>query len=508
MSLTKATYSMILGAPFNVLDYGADSTGATDSTVACQSAIDACVAAGGGTVYFPHGTYLLTGAAGADGIVHGIHVPFTGAGISAESTGIILQGDGAKTILKANSASMIVVRWSTNNSILRNITIEGNVTSSGLVLCSSNSTASTPSNGINYNSFSNLLIKGCGVDGIRLQCPLGADNGVYYNTFSDSYIFFAPTASGAVGGRGIYLFTYTGATGDQNRNSFNNIRFQRLNTGIEIQDGDTNTFYSCTFEDVSKGTFPNATPTAIKIGAGVVSSASNRFFGCTAEACTRDLENANAYSEFFSCLVGITGNMVLTANPMVWMGGYDGSNQPTLFPGWKRNAGSAGILVSGNTISDVNYLYEVGNGNFGTRTKVFIGNFAISGGVTKTLTCTFDTALATTAAIDVTVNVRFHGRFINWNASGQKLISTTFNVPDPKTTPSNIVDTVIIATTGIGGVGVVDRSALTFSTTGFTVGYLFTSATPLASPVDSDIEIIVSSSDTTNSRPVISVAWS
>jgi hypothetical protein len=66
MSLTKASYSMITGAPFNVLDFGADPTGVSDST----SAIQACLDTGGAnaSIYFPVGTYLLsatlTGAAG------------------------------------------------------------------------------------------------------------------------------------------------------------------------------------------------------------------------------------------------------------------------------------------------------------------------------------------------------------------------------------------------------------------------------------------------------------
>lgn len=58
MSLTKVSFSMIAGATINVLDYGADPTGATSST----SAIIAALAAGGSNcaIYFPRGTYKVT----------------------------------------------------------------------------------------------------------------------------------------------------------------------------------------------------------------------------------------------------------------------------------------------------------------------------------------------------------------------------------------------------------------------------------------------------------------
>lgn len=58
MSLTKATYSMIEGAPVNVLDFGADPTGVADSTAAIQAAINS--SAGFLAVYFPTGTYKIT----------------------------------------------------------------------------------------------------------------------------------------------------------------------------------------------------------------------------------------------------------------------------------------------------------------------------------------------------------------------------------------------------------------------------------------------------------------
>lgn len=55
MSLTKVSYAMITGTPANVLDFGADPTGDTDSTAAIQAAIAASL-----NVYFPEGTYLIS----------------------------------------------------------------------------------------------------------------------------------------------------------------------------------------------------------------------------------------------------------------------------------------------------------------------------------------------------------------------------------------------------------------------------------------------------------------
>lgn len=59
MSLTKATYSMISGAPVNVFDFGAVGNGITDDTAAIQAAINSFGIAGG-TLILPVGTYKVT----------------------------------------------------------------------------------------------------------------------------------------------------------------------------------------------------------------------------------------------------------------------------------------------------------------------------------------------------------------------------------------------------------------------------------------------------------------
>jgi len=55
MSLTKVSYSMVTGAPANVLDFGADPTGVADSTDAINAAL-----AASDIVYIPPGDYKTT----------------------------------------------------------------------------------------------------------------------------------------------------------------------------------------------------------------------------------------------------------------------------------------------------------------------------------------------------------------------------------------------------------------------------------------------------------------
>jgi hypothetical protein len=58
MALTKASYSMINGAPLNVKDFGAVGNGTTDDTAALTAA--AAALQSNQTLYFPNGTYLIS----------------------------------------------------------------------------------------------------------------------------------------------------------------------------------------------------------------------------------------------------------------------------------------------------------------------------------------------------------------------------------------------------------------------------------------------------------------
>jgi len=113
MALTKVTYSMISGAPANVLDYGADPTGATSSVAAIQAAIDENP---DGCVFFPVGTYLIDAQVDMD---TGVSLSGYGATLSITTAsssfvygatavcgphvveGFTIQGDGTTTLNRA-----------------------------------------------------------------------------------------------------------------------------------------------------------------------------------------------------------------------------------------------------------------------------------------------------------------------------------------------------------------------------------------------------------------------
>jgi hypothetical protein len=97
MSLTKATYAMINGAVANVLDYGADPTGATAS----DAAIAAALASGSKHVYFPQGTYKTTAVINRPNSVRMFGDGPSASVISAAHNGIIV--DTSPAVLSGDS---------------------------------------------------------------------------------------------------------------------------------------------------------------------------------------------------------------------------------------------------------------------------------------------------------------------------------------------------------------------------------------------------------------------
>lgn len=162
MSLTKATYSMIDGAPVNVLDFGADPTGVADSTAAIQAAIDVVKARTyGGSVYIPAGDYSVSS----------LNV---GNPINDFKPTLTLYGDGvrASRILGNTNALIVVDALGRNFLCLRDMTIgtkSGVIAQTGLLLA-----RTTTSNNCNNGRFTNLNVEG--VFSIASVCAIAAES--------------------------------------------------------------------------------------------------------------------------------------------------------------------------------------------------------------------------------------------------------------------------------------------------------------------------------------------
>lgn len=174
MALTRVRNEIIQGAPVNVLDYGADSTGSADSTTAISSAV-----ATGSPIYFPAGTYKITSE------------------ISLNSNQVIYgDGQGVSTLLfykasnPASSEFMLAAR-NKNDIIIRDLTIKSNAYDDGLFNVGTY-TAGPPKkyadgtngniNGILISTCSDVIIKDCEVTGFNYH---GIRVSVQGNTSSD-----------------------------------------------------------------------------------------------------------------------------------------------------------------------------------------------------------------------------------------------------------------------------------------------------------------------------------
>ena len=273
MALTKATYSMIEGTPANVLDFGADPTGVTNSSAAFAAAFNASL-----TVYVPAGTYLVTSE---------IVIP---------SSGTLFGESKATTIIKAGTSAQNVIRLpqSNYNVRIKTISIDGNSLASQCIVSTSTTNGEAAhlliedvqtynSLGKNINlifmayavlrdvySF-NIASNGFGY-GLYLQncnnCEI--HGGIYYNNRAGSAYLIRSGTNLFLGSR------------------FYNDATVVSPTLIEIESSFNNKFNTCTFEP--QGAANVVTNVSIKGSTGVFNCTDNIFVDCAfiglADTCT------------------------------------------------------------------------------------------------------------------------------------------------------------------------------------------------------------------------------
>ena len=240
------------------------NTATLDVTAACQAAVTAVIAAGGGTVYFPAGTYLLNGAAGSDTYENGILVPFGAVNVYPLTSPVRLVGVYGGSVLKAGNNGMILVRNSRNHTIIENLAFDGNsktdVIGIGHVPESMTQTVTLVSNG--YSKVQNVTINDTAIGIVYQPGPTvtGSDSGCFYHEV-DNFLGNQ---------NNLHMWFKADITAGTNRTTrtvVSNSVMARGNSGVLIDKGTEIDFIATNFEHFAAAfaggsVLPHATPTA------------------------------------------------------------------------------------------------------------------------------------------------------------------------------------------------------------------------------------------------------
>jgi hypothetical protein len=216
MSLTKVSYSMIAGAPVNIVDFGAVSGGnAATNATAINAAIQS-LAATGGVIEIPPGTYEFS------------------AKILINRTGVVLRGQGNESPSTGTTGAVVLKR---SDSLTGDaISIEaGSCGIEGITLDKTSTVGA--GNGIKILSFGaclrNVCVRNMGTDGINIgDQTAGGDN-------ANSWTMYNCVTTGNAG-YGLYI---SSTTRDANAGTAVNFRsYTNGADGIRLEKCSHNTF--------------------------------------------------------------------------------------------------------------------------------------------------------------------------------------------------------------------------------------------------------------------------
>jgi hypothetical protein len=278
MSLTKVSYSLINGAPLNVLDFGADPTGADDSTAAIQAAIDA-----GYDVFFPDGNYKIEGSLTLKNFVRLLgNYGLINTNLVDNNGGVKLIFTGTDTACFKSPSATLQIKYVTvaGLSIVATGTYDWVFNFTAPLQCTFDNVYAETQNtagGVFYGSYVAGQISwinrffGCGFGSpqnstspnIHFYCSDSFVNGCYFS-----------------GGKGVWDQSYGG-------NLFTNTHFDKttiLGAGLAFfkhpetvaQSGNTTSVTNCYFDENFIGISLNATATTV----------SGEFFNTTISGCT------------------------------------------------------------------------------------------------------------------------------------------------------------------------------------------------------------------------------
>jgi hypothetical protein len=263
MSLTKASYSMVSGAPLNVLDYGATGNGTTDDTAAIQLAVTASYALQK-ALYFPSGTYLMSST-------------ITMGNNTADAAKFCyFFGDGKDSVIKVNATNVNPFLWQGPNP---NVDGSGNRIDGRILIEKLRflgpSSASTNTNSIGMKIFGaqGITLRDCTFNGwVHGEYYQNCDIISRYNVYSQSnYNGVTTFASG---------YALTDAGQFNSFNSYGGLIANCTNWGFSYQGGLAPGWYGVNF--VANGTSIICSPNS----AGYLVTVSPNLIGCYFEGDT------------------------------------------------------------------------------------------------------------------------------------------------------------------------------------------------------------------------------
>lgn len=230
MSLTKASYSLVNGAPLNVLDYGATGDGTTNDTAAIQLAVTAAYAQQK-ALYFPSGTYLM-----ASTITMGNNA-------TDAARFCYFFGDGKDSVIKVTAANVNPFLWQGPNPDVDGAgnRIDGRILIEKLrFLGPTSANTNTNSIGVKFYGAQGITLRDCTFNGwVNGEFYQNCDIVSRYNIYSQSNYNAINTA--ATG------YAITGAGQLNSFNSYGGLIANSTNVGVSYVGGISPCFFGTNF---------------------------------------------------------------------------------------------------------------------------------------------------------------------------------------------------------------------------------------------------------------------
>ena len=230
MSLTKASYSMVSGAPVNVFDYGATGNGTKDDTEAIQLAVTSAYTLQK-ALYFPSGTYLMSST-------------ITMGNNTADAAKFCyFFGDGKDSIIKVTAVNVNPFLWQGPNPDVDGAgnRIDGRILIEKLrFLGPSSASSNTNSIGVKFYGVQGITLRDCTFNGwVHGEYYQNCDIISRYNVYSQSNYNGVNTAASG--------YALTGAGQFNSFNSYGGLIANCTNWGFQYQGGLTPCWYGVNF---------------------------------------------------------------------------------------------------------------------------------------------------------------------------------------------------------------------------------------------------------------------